>query len=386
MHPDISAASGPPAASKLHHRYDHLTAALRQRGLECTVEWGLSAYIVHAELPDGSSLIISPPQEPPSEHPEHPESWIVTRHRSAEPAVYEVVYNSEPDGPDARHGGSVPDLLNAVETRLDQLGVPRQEQERHSEEHPTEAVVGLPDLAFGHHPDHGIVAANPKNLAAGTWMLERLDFHLIPDDPTLYALAHQERDGPGRTARAVELLRNSGYRVDVDAALDPSLALEPTTIRERLPLEQPDVAFAEHPQLGIVAAINNRVSGLTELALVGHGWRRDPSLDIYTLHDTGVRHEALGKVADATVALHRFCAQVAVQPRLAQDMAARSRSTSSPVISRERGLNTRRKSPFTTVALGASPARAGFPGEAPAPAVAAAVRPVDPRIAFSRGR
>ncbi|MEU4111767.1 hypothetical protein [Streptomyces sp. NPDC027717] len=137
----ISASSIPPAASEQHHRYGYLTAALRQRGLECTVEWGLSDYIVHAELPDGSSLVISPPQEPPSEHPETPESWMVTRHRSAEPAVYEVVYDSEPDGPDARHGGSVPDLLDAVEARLDRLGIPCQEHERSAEERAAGTVL-----------------------------------------------------------------------------------------------------------------------------------------------------------------------------------------------------------------------------------------------------
>ncbi|MFF4673946.1 hypothetical protein ACFY1C_29580 [Streptomyces sp. NPDC001279] len=127
-------ASHPPAASDPDHRHAALSSALGQRGLECTVEYGLSDYIVHAELPDGSSLIISPPQEPPSEHPESPESWLVTRHQSAEPAVYEVIYDSEPGGPHARHGGSVPELLTAVDARLDQLGVPpRQEQERSAE-------------------------------------------------------------------------------------------------------------------------------------------------------------------------------------------------------------------------------------------------------------
>lgn len=100
----------PPTATSDPRRLQAaLRSALGQRGLEGTVEYGLSDYIVHAELPDGSSLIISPPQEPPSEHPESPESWMVTRHRSAEPAVYEVIYDSEPDGPHALHGGSVPD-------------------------------------------------------------------------------------------------------------------------------------------------------------------------------------------------------------------------------------------------------------------------------------
>lgn len=117
----INASSSPPAASAQDHRYATLAAALRQRGLECTLEYGLSDYIVHAELPDGSSLIISPPQEPPSETPE---SWMATRHRSAEPVVHEVIYDSEPGGPDARNGGSVPHLLSAVDARLDRLGVP----------------------------------------------------------------------------------------------------------------------------------------------------------------------------------------------------------------------------------------------------------------------
>ncbi|MDW4911510.1 hypothetical protein RB628_41075, partial [Streptomyces sp. ADMS] len=67
-------------ASEHEHQYSHLTAPLRQRGLACTVEYGLSDYIVHAELPDGSALIISPPQEPPTDHPPgYPESWLVTR-------------------------------------------------------------------------------------------------------------------------------------------------------------------------------------------------------------------------------------------------------------------------------------------------------------------
>ncbi|MEK8142328.1 hypothetical protein NKH18_07010 [Streptomyces sp. M10(2022)] len=47
-------------------------------------------------------------------------------------------------------------------------------------------------------PDYGIVAANPKQLAANTWMLKEFYFHPVPDQPTLYALADQRRDGQGR--------------------------------------------------------------------------------------------------------------------------------------------------------------------------------------------
>ncbi|MFJ4912876.1 hypothetical protein [Streptomyces sp. NPDC088726] len=106
------------------HGYGHVTVPLRQRGLECTVEYGLSDYIVHVGLPDGSSLIISPPQEPSTEHPPgHPESWLVTRGHPDDSAVHEVIYDSEPDGPHSQNGGNVPSLLAAIDSRLDQLGV-----------------------------------------------------------------------------------------------------------------------------------------------------------------------------------------------------------------------------------------------------------------------
>ncbi|WP_329307133.1 hypothetical protein OG322_27550 [Streptomyces sp. NBC_01260] len=229
----------------------------------------------------------------------------------------------------------------------------------------------LPDLAFGHHPLYGIVAANPKNLAASTWMLKGFDFHPVPDQPTLYALANQERDGQGRASRAVELLRKAGYRVDVDATLDPSVASDAAPARDRGPLGEPDVAFAEHPQLGIVAAIDDRASGLTGLALVEHGWRHNPILDVYTLPATTGRGEALGTVADATLALHRSGVQVAVHPRLAQDVAARPRpaaaTTASLYAARTPAVHPRSAPPRSP------PAR-------PAPASRASHRPPTPSL------
>ncbi|WP_405988367.1 hypothetical protein [Streptomyces sp. NBC_00986] len=119
--PSHHAAADPPERD---HGYGHLTALLRRRGLECTVEYGLSDYIVHAQLPDGSALLISPPQEPPTKHPPgHPESWLVTRTHPDNCAIHEVLYDSEPNGPQARHSGSIPNLLTAIDAHLNQLGV-----------------------------------------------------------------------------------------------------------------------------------------------------------------------------------------------------------------------------------------------------------------------
>ncbi|MFB8141296.1 hypothetical protein [Streptomyces parvus] len=248
----------------------------------------------------------------------------------------------------------------------------------------------LPDVAFGHHPDHGIVAANPKQLVATAWMLARFDFHPVPDQPTLYALADQQRDGQGRTSRAVALLREAGYQVDVDAAFDPSLASRANPARERAPHADPDVAFAEHPRFGIVAATSDHSSALGgRLILEENGWRLDPNLDIYTLPVTADRTESLQKVASTTVAMHRSGLQVAVQPRLARDIAARRPPAPARAERLHHGQGVTPHKSRNAAALAASPACSGLPDMGPVPAAAvsgAAARPVDPRIAFSRNR
>ncbi|GHF77348.1 hypothetical protein ACFFSH_33090 [Streptomyces filamentosus] len=262
---------------------------------------------------------------------------------------------------------------------------------------PNSAEELLADVTVGRHPDYGIVAANPKNLPAGTWMLERLDFRPIPGEPALYALTDQQRDGQGRATRAVELLRNADFRVDADAVFEPSLAPGARPAPSRVPLGEPEVAFAEHPQLGIVAALDDRASGITAIALLGHGWRHDPRLDIYTLPASTGRDEALGKVAGVTLDLYRSDVRVAVHPRLAQEVANR-RAAPAPHPSPDRdhdhdhdhdqGAGAHR-SPISAAALASSPAVAGLPGKRPvaAPAIpVTAAQPVDPRIAFSRNR
>ncbi|WP_405893333.1 hypothetical protein OG612_29055 [Streptomyces sp. NBC_01527] len=119
-----------PWWQELWRSHAHLTTPLRERGLECDIEFGLSAYIVRVSLPDDSYLIIGPPQEPSSERPPgDPEGWIVTRERiSDRSSLFERIYDSAPPAysggpkqPEARHAGSVQPLIEAIDHRLAQL-------------------------------------------------------------------------------------------------------------------------------------------------------------------------------------------------------------------------------------------------------------------------
>ena len=120
-----------PWWQELWRRHAHITTPLRQRGLECDIEFGLSAYIVRVSLPDESYMIISPPQEPFADRPlGHPEGWIATREHPDDQALFEVVYDSAPSAapdapqrPEARHRGSVEPLIEAIDYRLTQLGL-----------------------------------------------------------------------------------------------------------------------------------------------------------------------------------------------------------------------------------------------------------------------
>ncbi|NEA72600.1 hypothetical protein C8250_015325 [Streptomyces sp. So13.3] len=246
----------------------------------------------------------------------------------------------------------------------------------------------LPDIAIGHHPDFGIVASNPKQLAASAWMLNGFDFHPVPNEPALYALADQQRDGPGRATRAVAILRKAGYQVEADAAYDPEPSADAPPARDRTQRAEPDVAFAEHPQLGIVAATADSTTRGGPL-LEAHGWQHDQRLDIYTLPRETDRGAALGAVARATAAMNRADLRVAVHTRLAQDIAAH-RPPAAPARQDRAQSSTGRRFPImNAAALAASPARAGLPGKAPVPTPTAstpAAGAPDPRIAFSRNR
>ncbi|MFD8783803.1 hypothetical protein [Kitasatospora sp. NPDC059599] len=240
-----------------------------------------------------------------------------------------------------------------------------------------------PDVAIGHHPDHGIVAALPSQSAAAQWMLERLDFHRVPGHPSLYTLTDQHREAPERAAWAAKLLTGAGYRVDSDMALAPeNLAKQrrqATVEPERTPSADtgPDVAFAEHPTLGIVAAVNDHLPFDPGIFLDTDGWRHHRDLDVY-LPPAGTRAESLDVVAHTVAGLRRGNFQVALEPRLAEDVAAHRAEV---------------RQAFTTHKFRVDEAALGGPAHQPAPAASVGVlgngvppAAVDPRIAFARTR
>ncbi|MCG7523035.1 hypothetical protein MHW47_01020 [Streptomyces sp. OfavH-34-F] len=178
----------------------------------------------------------------------------------------------------------------------------------------------LPDIAVGHHPLHGIVAANPTQGPDIEQALQHHGFHHVPGQPTLFALADQQRDGHGRTLRAISALRAAGYLIDVDAGFDPTPADT-----------GPDIAFVEHDGLGIIAATGPPFSERESRRLLEeHGWSLDSRLGVYSLPAATERSEALARVAAATVAVSRSGLQAAVEPGLARDVTARHRSLHEP--------------------------------------------------------
>ena len=253
---------------------------------------------------------------------------------------------------------------------------------------PASSPNALPEVAIGRHPEHGIVAALPTQSAAAEWMLERLDFQRIPGHPTLFTLTDQHREAAERTGWAVKLLKGAGFRVDADGQMTPEVPNEqakeqarPLAPESRQPPAAdpgPDVAFAEHPRLGLVAAVGGNQPLSPAIYLETDGWLHHRQLDIY-LPPAATRAESLDAVTRATVALQRGNYQVAMQPQLADAITAH-RDDAAP-------------QSFTThtfrvneAALAKSPARR--PGSPTTATVPTGPPPaaVDPRVAFARVR
>ncbi|WP_441245290.1 hypothetical protein [Kitasatospora sp. McL0602] len=251
---------------------------------------------------------------------------------------------------------------------------------------PAEAPDSLPHVTLGHHPDHGIVAALPTQSAAAQWFLERLEFQPVPGHRSLYALTDQHREPTERAAWAAKLLNGAGYRVDTDLALTPKAASQPARKQVDAPVQPParevdtgpDVAFAEHPRLGVVAAVGGSQPLSPAVFLEVDGWRHHRELDIYLAPSAGGRAESLDAVAHTTVALQRGNYQVAMQPELAEAVAAR-RAPAPEAFTTHRFRVDEAVLAKSPAARSVTTANAAVP-TGPPPAAA------DPRVAFARAR
>ncbi|GAA2092193.1 hypothetical protein GCM10009759_17670 [Kitasatospora saccharophila] len=137
--------------------------------------------------------------------------------------------------------------------------------------------------------------------------------------PGFFRLPDPERDSEERTRSAVRALRTMGHSVDTDPQFDvPGTA--------PLPSEAPDVAFARHPDLGIVAAVADGIPIHPGVLLTQAGWQHRTDLDLYYLSPSQPGEE-LDAVAVATARLQRGRYTTAVQPDLAHAVAMRGTDT-----------------------------------------------------------
>ncbi|MFD8321608.1 hypothetical protein [Kitasatospora purpeofusca] len=249
-----------------------------------------------------------------------------------------------------------------------------------------EAPRDLPDVAVGRHPDHGIVAALPTRSASAQWFLERLEFQRVPEHPTLYALTDQNREPADRAAFAVKMLAGAGYRVDTDLALDPGPPAAAARNRSQAPARPhhhepdpgPDVAFAEHPQLGLVAATGGTQPAAPAFFLETDGWRHHRDLDIYLAPPTTSRAQSLDAVARTTMGLQHGDFQVALQPHLAEEIATRRPPA-------DQAFTTHRFR-VDEAALATSPAARSLSTTKIAAPTGPPPAATDPRVAFARAR
>ncbi|MER7750913.1 hypothetical protein [Kitasatospora sp. NPDC097643] len=330
-------------------RYLPVTRPLAQRGLETGVDFGADDYIVDAGLPDGSRLVISPEQSGHTD--DTAPDWLVTHHSSPDdPELFEVVYDSRLNGPDARNAGDVSKLLAAVDEHLDDLGVPSREQVRAVREGAESALhrAGFIPVVRIHETHHRLPAAMV--------------------DP-----------GERRVAvtRAVDYLRSAGYRFTCPADLiDHSL---PPALPPARSLAQVSETIAE------AGHTREAVDALSELTAPGDG-----VLDqtVAVLQETASWWEGLGGAADPHYAARlRYIADMAdgyvreiraMRGDLADRHAAHPNRPRSAALVAAGGPNAR-----VLAALATSPTSTrtltGHPAEAVLASPVGAVRAAGPR-------
>ncbi|MFF2142218.1 hypothetical protein [Kitasatospora sp. NPDC058190] len=327
-----------PAA---HDPFPDITRSLASRGLPCTTRPG--PYI-EAELPhDGLMFIV------PRTGDGEVVGWYAFR-EDPRTRTREVLYDSQPTGPDARRGRSVESMLASIGERLDRLGAPTRQQ--------AQALR---------------VSAESVLHRAGFVPVVRVHetYHRLP----VAMVAPDERRAA--VTRAVDHLQANGYAFACPAELlDPGLppALPPTRS-----LAQVTEAIAEAGHTREV------VEALSELTAPGDG-----VLDqvVGTLHETASSWEGLGGASDPHYAARlRYIATVAegyVQEIRAMRGDLADRHTAHPGLARPApqvaasGVDAR-----VLAALATSPSSTrtltGHPAEAVLAAATGTVRSTGPR-------
>lgn len=187
---------------------------------------------------------------------------MVIRRREAGPVVYEVIYDSEPGGPDARHGGSVSKLLAAVDARLEQLGVPpRPGRHRSSRERAADEVLRragfISAVSFDGQRYHRLPTAmtdpaeQRRAVARACTALQADGFDVLCDSALLRpgippARPREARLGDGLTAQPGPVRSPvdptalpASVPPRVSAALAPSQSAGTITVRTRLAADPP---------------------------------------------------------------------------------------------------------------------------------------------------
>ncbi|MEU8784838.1 hypothetical protein [Streptomyces sp. NPDC048637] len=102
----------------------------------------------------------------------------------------------------------------------------------------------------------------PAHLAA--WYLVREQFEPVPGTPGLYRLTHPERDGIRRARQAVHDLRQHGYAVQADYALDlgrsagqPQSVVRNGLMERRTPIAQASATRSPHHRTASAAALKS---------------------------------------------------------------------------------------------------------------------------------
>ncbi|MGW3835127.1 hypothetical protein [Streptomyces microflavus] len=114
-------------------------------------------------------------------------------------------------------------------------------------------------FVFGTHQQHGYAAAFAPDFPAhlAHWLLTRLQFEPVPQEPGLYRLSDPQKDGARRTRQAALDLRAQSYAVHVDADVvhAGSAPSHPNGLAERR-ARVAHAAATRPPQRGVAPAIS----------------------------------------------------------------------------------------------------------------------------------